>query len=179
MSGSSGGSTPAALSAKAHGITPPDSVGSYERGVIRNGVGCLSGQFPIRDGRLTHVGRVGAELTEAQGAEAAEIAALNIIAQLNRLLGGLTWLEGLLRLDGYVASADGFLRQPAVLDAASSLLIRELGDRGRHARSAVSVPRLPLDAPVELVVTFAVVENARIGPDYKRTLAEPPSSGEG
>ena len=151
MSDSAGGGfDPAALSR----VAPPDPVGSYERGVVRNGIGFLSGQFPLRDGLLLHTGRVGCELTEAQGVEAAEQAALNVLAQISRLLGGFNPLEGLLRLDGYVASADNFLRQPAVLDAASTLFLRVLGERGGHARSAFAVSRLPLDAPVELVVTW-------------------------
>ena len=123
---------------------------------MRNGIGFLSGQFPIIDGKLAYAGRVGAELTPAQGAEAAAAAAMNVLAQIRKLLGTFDQLEGLLRLDGYVASADTFLGQPAVLDAASELLIAALGEKGRHARTAVSTARLPLNAPIELAVTFAV-----------------------
>lgn len=135
---------------------PPAPVGAYERGVVHGGTGFLSGQFPFVDGKLAHAGRVGAELTEGEGRRAAEIAALNAVAAIEAVLGGsLSGLVTLLRVDGYVASADGFLRQPAVLDGASEAFRRVLGERGRHARAAVAVPRLPFDAPVELVVTFA------------------------
>lgn len=136
---------------------PPAPVGAYERGIVHAGIGFLSGQFPLRDGALVHAGRVGAELTEEQGRAAAEVAALNAIAGIQAVLGGsLADLVTLLRVDGYVASAAGFLRQPQVLDGASDAFRRLLGERGRHARTAFAVPKLPLDAPVELVVTFGV-----------------------
>lgn len=137
------------------GVRAPDPVGAYERGVVRNGLGFLSGQFPVRDGKLIHAGRVGAEISEAQGVEAAEVAAINALAQLDVLLQGFDTLEGLLRLDGYVASADHYWNQPRVLDGASKLLLGALGGRGRHARTAFSVQRLPMNAPIELAVTFA------------------------
>jgi enamine deaminase RidA (YjgF/YER057c/UK114 family) len=136
---------------------PPDPVGVYERGVIRGGLGFVSGHFPIVGGIVSHAGRVGAELNEAQGKEAAEIAAMNIMAQIDHLLDG-DWdrFAGLLRLDGYVASAEGWTAQPRVLNAASEVFVKILGDKGRHARAAFSVTQLPLNAPIELVATFAV-----------------------
>lgn len=135
---------------------PPDPVGAYHAGVVHAGVGYVSGQFPLADGRLRFPGRVGAELTAAEGYEAARLAAQNVLAQLARLLGPAGRLVTLLRVDGVVASAPSFLAQPAVLDGASELFRRVLGDAGGHARSAIAVERLPLDAAVELVVTFAV-----------------------
>jgi enamine deaminase RidA (YjgF/YER057c/UK114 family) len=137
---------------------PPSPAGAYERGMVHGGIGFLSGQFPLRDGRLVYAGRVGAELSEAEGRAAAEVAALNAIAAIKAVLqGSLTDLVSLLRVEGYVASADGFVRQLWVLDGASEAFSRLLGDKGRHARTAFAVPRLPLDAPIELVVTFGVV----------------------
>lgn len=136
---------------------PPRPVGRYERGVVHAGIGFLSGQFPLVDGKLLFRGRVGHEVTLEEAREAAEATALNVLAQIRAVTdreGGT--FAGLLRLDGYVASADHFSDQPAVLDAASDLFLGMLGDLGRHARTAFSVPRLPLDAPIELVVTFAV-----------------------
>lgn len=144
---------------------PPAPVGAYERGMLHGGVGLLSGQFPLRDGALVHVGRVGAELTEAQGRFAAEVAALNVIAGIAAVLGGdLSRLVTLLRVDGYVASADAFQGQPGVLDGASETFRRLLGERGRHARAAIPVPRLPMNAPIELVATFAVRLDPAPGP---------------
>lgn len=134
----------------------PDPVGAYERGVIRNGVGFVSGQLPLVDGRLIDEGRIGVELTEAQGRASAKVAALNCLAQIEALLTG-DWdcFLGLYRVDGYVASADDYTRQATVLDAASEVFVEVLGQAGRHARAALGVTSLPLNAPVELAVSFA------------------------
>lgn len=134
---------------------PPRPVGAYEAVVVRGGIGFVSGQFPLRDGRLVCEGRVGGELTAEAGREACRLAALNVLAQIGAATDGFADLDGLLLLDGYVASAEGFVGQPGILDAASECFIEFLGERGRHARSAFAVPMLPLNAPVELVVTFA------------------------
>lgn len=135
----------------------PAPVGAYERGLIRNGIGFLSGQFPLRGRQLAFVGRVGSELTRDDGRLAAELAALNAIAGIKAVLGGsFSGFAGLLRVDGYVTSVNGFIEQPYVLDGASKTFLRLLGDRGHHARAAIAVPQLPLYSPVELVVTFAV-----------------------
>lgn len=136
---------------------PPAPVGRYERGAIEGGIGFLSGQFPLVAGRLVFAGRVGHELTREEACLAAETAALNALAQIRAVtMDESRVFTRLLRLDGYVASAAHFFEQPAVLDAASALFLRLLGEAGRHARTAFAAPRLPLDAPVELVVTFAV-----------------------
>jgi enamine deaminase RidA (YjgF/YER057c/UK114 family) len=134
----------------------PAPVGSYRRGVIHGGIGWLSGQFPIRDGKPLFTGLVGRELSDDQGRAAAQAAALNVLAQLCCLLDDFDRFASLLRVDGYVASAPGWFRQPAVLDGASDLFARVLAERGDHARSAMGVASLPLDMPVELVVSFAV-----------------------
>lgn len=135
---------------------PPAPAGLYEPVVIRNGLGYVSGQFPLRGGTLIHPGVVGRDVTEEEARGAAELAALNVLAQVRRALGSLDRVATLLRVDGIVASAAGWTGQPRVLDGASEVFRRVLGERGRHARSAVGVPELPLNACVELVVTFAV-----------------------
>ncbi len=135
---------------------PPKPVGSYKAGVIRNGIGFVSGQFPLVDGKLAFTGCVGAELTVEDGVEAAHLAGLNVLAQIAQLTDQFDRLDGLLRLDGYVASAKGFLDQPAVLNGASDLFADYLGEQGEHARTAFSVSQLPLNSPIELAVTFAV-----------------------
>jgi enamine deaminase RidA (YjgF/YER057c/UK114 family) len=139
--------------------TPPDAVGAYAPVVVRERLGFVSGQFPLRDGRLIHVGRVGSELGEEEGREAARMAALNAVAQIRRHLAGFEGFAGLLRMDGYVASAPGFHAQPGILDAASELLSDMFGPTlGVHARTAFSVDQLPMDAPVELCLSFATSE---------------------
>jgi enamine deaminase RidA (YjgF/YER057c/UK114 family) len=137
---------------------PPAAAGAYQPVVCRGGFGFVSGQFPFRHGRLSCTGRVGSELALEQGRQSAAVAALNALAQIRAALGGWERFGGLCRVEGYVASAPDFVKQPAVLDGASELFVRALGpQRGAHARTAFHAARLPLDAPVELAVTFHTV----------------------
>ena len=134
----------------------PAPAGAYSAVIVRGGIGFVSGQFPLVAGELVHQGRVGKELTLEQGRHAAEVAALNVLAQIRLHGSGFDRFAGLLRLEGYVASAPGFVAQPRILDAASELFVRILGkELGAHARTAFAVEQLPLDAPVELCVSFA------------------------
>jgi enamine deaminase RidA (YjgF/YER057c/UK114 family) len=134
---------------------PPPAAGAYQPVVCRANLGFVSGQFPFRDGRLAHTGRIGIELSPDQGRECAAIAVLNVLARIRLALGGWERFGGLLRMEGHVASAPDFLDQPRILDGASELLVRVLGPQlGAHARTAFHATRLPLDAPVELAVTF-------------------------
>ncbi len=135
---------------------PPDPVGAYAATVIRGHLGVVSGQFPIVDGQLRWHGRLGAELDLEAGRAAAASAGRNALAHVARATDGFTQLDGLLRLEGHVASAPGFSDQPAVLDAVSELFEAVLGSAGQHARAAFGPERLPLDAPIELVLSFAV-----------------------
>ena len=134
----------------------PRPVGNYRAAVIANGLLFISGQLPLSNGKLKYRGRVGVELTEAAGGKAAQLAALNVLAQIKAALGGFDRLVSLLRVDGYVSSAPGWMNQPLVLDHASNLFAAVLGERGIHARSAIAAAQLPLNASVELVVTAAV-----------------------
>lgn len=135
---------------------PPDPVGAYAATVIRGHIGVVSGQFPIVDGQLGWHGRLGAELDLETGRAAAVATGRNALAQVARATDGFARLDGLLRLEGYVASAPGFTDQPAVLDTVSELFEAVLGSAGQHARAAFAPERLPLDAPIELVLSFAV-----------------------
>ncbi len=136
---------------------PPPPAGSYSPVVIRSGLGVVSGQVPFRSGELLYTGRVGVELTPEEGQEAAEVSALNVLAQIQNALTTWERFGGLLRMEGFVASAKGFTSQPEILDGASRLFVDVLGDLGVHSRAAFSVEQLPLNAPVELVVTFATI----------------------
>lgn len=109
----------------------------------------LSGKTPREGGRLAVTGRLGAELDVAGGIRAARIAAVSALSSLEAEVG-LQHIGRILRLTGYVASADGFFEQPAVIDGASELFGDILGEAGRHARTAVGVACLPGNAPVEL-----------------------------
>ena len=134
----------------------PRPVGSYRAAVIANGLLFVSGQLSLVEGGPKFYGRVGAELSEAVGGEAARLAALNVLAQIKAALGSFNRLVSLGRVEGYVSSEPGWTNQPRVLDHASNLFRAVLGDRGIHSRSALAVPQLPLNASVELVVTAHV-----------------------
>jgi enamine deaminase RidA (YjgF/YER057c/UK114 family) len=94
-------------------------------------------------------GKVGGDLTVAQGAEAAKRAALALIAQLKAELGDLRRVKRIVRVGGFVNSAAGFTQQPAVMNGCSDLLVAVFGDAGKHARTSVGVAELPLNAAVE------------------------------
>ena len=109
-----------------------------------------SGQLPLVAGALTHTGKVGAGVTPEQAIEAARTAALNGLAAAAALAGGLDQVQAVLKVVVYVACDPSFTAQPQVAIGASELLGAVFGDAGRHARSAVGVAALPLDAPVEV-----------------------------
>jgi enamine deaminase RidA (YjgF/YER057c/UK114 family) len=115
----------------------------------------VSGQIPMVEGKLPYVGKVGAEVTLEQGAELARICALNALAAIDALVG-LGRIVKIVKVTGFVASAEGFTGQPAVVNGASELFGDVLGELGRHARSAVGVAELPLGAPVEVEVIAEV-----------------------
>ncbi|GAA1491362.1 RidA family protein [Brachybacterium sacelli] len=109
-----------------------------------------SGQLPFVDGALATTGKVGAEVGPERAAELAATCCLNALAAIEDLVGDLDRVVRVVKLTGFVASDPSFTAQPAVINGASTLLGEIFGDAGRHARSAVGVAVLPLDAPVEL-----------------------------
>jgi enamine deaminase RidA (YjgF/YER057c/UK114 family) len=137
--------------------TAPQPLGNYRAASEAGNLLFISGQGPLLDGKLRWSGRVGAELTLEQGREAAQLTALNVLAQIKRHLGSFERLHHIVRMEGHVSSAEGFLEQPVVLDAASDLFAAALGEKAGHARSAFSHARLPLDLPVELVVIAQIL----------------------
>jgi len=110
----------------------------------------VSGQVPVVDGKLPATGKVGAEVSPADAAGLARICGLNAIAAAAAAAGGLDRIRRIVKVVGFVASAPGFNGQPLVVNGASELLIEVFGEEGRHARSAVGVAELPLNAPVEV-----------------------------
>jgi len=125
--------------------------------VVHQGVARTSGQLP-RDasGVIVHQGVLGDGVTVEQGADAARWCALNALSVLAAELGGLDHIERVLTVLGFVASAPGFVEQPAVVDGASRLLHEVFGDAGRHSRSAIGVAALPRGGAVEIEVAVAV-----------------------
>ncbi len=116
----------------------------------------VSGQIPMLDGEMPLRGRAGAELALEQAQEAARICAINLLAVVRSELGSLDAVRGVVKLQGFVASAEGFFDQHLVVNAASQLLFDVFGEAGRHARTAVAVPALPMNAPVEVEAVFEV-----------------------
>lgn len=115
-----------------------------------------SGQLPLIGGALPATGKVGAEVDPDAAADLARICALNAIAAVKAEIGDLDAVQRVVKVVGYVASAPGFFGQPAVVNGASNLLGEVFGAAGSHARSAVGVAVLPMDAPVEVEIVVAV-----------------------
>lgn len=109
-----------------------------------------SGQVPLVKGELKYVGKVGQDLSEEEGQKAAEICALNCLAAIKGVVGNLDKIEEIIKLTVFVNNKDGFSAQPKVANGASELIGKIFGDRGLHARSAVGVSGLPINAPVEI-----------------------------
>jgi enamine deaminase RidA (YjgF/YER057c/UK114 family) len=125
--------------------------------VVHGGRARTSGQLPRdHEGNLVHPGVVGDDVTVEQGAEAAHWCALNALSVLRDELGDLDRIERVLTVLGFVASAPGFVQQPAVVDGASGLLQDVFGTVGRHSRSAVGVAALPRGGAVEIEVEVAL-----------------------
>jgi enamine deaminase RidA (YjgF/YER057c/UK114 family) len=117
-----------------------------------------AGQVPFVGGQLKHKGKVGAEVTLEQGYECARICALNCLAAVKGEIGDLDKVVRVVKVVGFVASAQGFTDQPRVVNGASELLVSVLGEAGRHARSAVGVAELPLGSPTEVEMIVEVRE---------------------
>lgn len=128
---------------------PAAPVAAYMPVVVADGLAHVSGQLPFTDGMLM-VGRLGEDRDIDYGKAAAERCALMIVAQLKKALGSLDRIERVVKLGVFVNSVPGFTEQPKVADGASQLMADLFGESGRHARSAVGVPVLPLGAVVEI-----------------------------
>ncbi len=142
------------------GLTLPPvakPVAAYVPAVISDNLVFTSGQLPFVDGQLLGTGKLGAEHTVETAAPLARICALNGLAAAASVLGSLDRVIRVVKVVGFVASTPDFTGQPGVINGASELLGDVFGDAGRHARSAVGVPVLPLDSPVEveLILEFA------------------------
>jgi enamine deaminase RidA (YjgF/YER057c/UK114 family) len=128
----------------------PAPVAAYLPAVKSRGLVYTAGQLPFVDGVLPATGKVGAEVTAEQATGLARTAALNAIAAAASVMDGVDQLARVVKLTVFVASDPSFTGQPAVANGASELLREVFGESGQHARSAVGVAALPLDAPVEL-----------------------------
>jgi enamine deaminase RidA (YjgF/YER057c/UK114 family) len=115
-----------------------------------------AGQLPLKDGHLIATGLLGLNLDATKGQEAARQCAVNILAQAKAALGDLERITRIIKITVFVASTPDFTTQHLVANGASDLLVAALGDKGKHARSAVGVASLPLNAPVEIEAILEV-----------------------
>ncbi|MFI7701852.1 RidA family protein [Nonomuraea sp. NPDC049480] len=128
----------------------PKPVAAYVPAVRTGNLVYTSGQVPLVEGKLAGTGKLGADLTTEEGAGLARICALNALAALKSEVGDLLRVVRIVKVVVFVASDPAFTDQPKVGNGASELLAEVLGEAGKHARSAVGVASLPLDAPVEV-----------------------------
>jgi len=135
--------------------TPAAPVAAYVPVVIAGGLAHVSGQLPFLDGALV-TGRLGEDVTTEQGNAAARACGLMILAQLQAALGSLDRVARVVKLGAFVNSTGDYTDQPKVANGASELMAEVFGDAGKHARSAVGVPVLPLGAAVEVDAIVAI-----------------------
>ncbi|HET6737044.1 RidA family protein [Mycobacterium sp.] len=135
------------------GVAAP--LAAYVPAVRTGNLVYTAGQLPITSGNLAVTGKVGAEVTPEVGKTLARVCALNALAAVHSLVG-IDAITRVVKVVGFVASAPGFTGQPGVVNGASELFGEVFGDAGAHARSAVGVSELPLDAPVELELIVEV-----------------------
>ena len=128
---------------------PPKPAGSYLPVVISNNIAYVSGQIPMKDGKVIFQGKVNDQNLE-DAKQSAKLCAINILAQLKRELGTLDRISKIIKISGFVNSDSDFFQQPNVINAASDLFFEIFGEKGQHARIAVGVSSLPLNSMTEI-----------------------------
>jgi len=128
----------------------PQPVAAYIPAVKVDNYVYTSGQIPFVNGELKYIGKVGKDVSEQEGYEAAKICALNCLSVIKGVIGSLDNIEQVVKVSGFVASAENFNMQPKVINGASELIGEIFGERGQHARAAVGVNELPLNATCEV-----------------------------
>ena len=135
------------------GLTLPEAalpVAAYVPAVRTGNLVFTAGQLPLVDGKIPFVGKVGSDVTPEQAKELAQVCALNALAAIS-LVADIDQIERIVRVGGFVNGIPGFVAIPAVINGASELLIKLFGEvNGKHARTAIGVAELPLNAPVEV-----------------------------
>ncbi|MDR3524160.1 MAG: RidA family protein [Acetobacteraceae bacterium] len=137
--------------------TPAKPVANYVPYVITGNLVVVSGQIPLKDGKIAFTGKLGDQCTAESGIEAAKLCFINVLAQLQDACGGdLGRVRRVVRLGGFIACTAEFTAHAQVMNGASDLAVAVLGDAGRHARSTIGVPSLPMDASVEVEGMFEI-----------------------
>lgn len=134
---------------------PTKPAANYVTAVQAAGLVFMAGQGPLSDGQIRFAGKIGSDLSEEDGYQASRLTALNLLANLRQELGSLDRVTRVVKLMAWVNSAPGFQRQHVVVDGASDLIMAVFGERGRHARSAVSSNELPFGIAVEIEMIVA------------------------
>jgi len=130
--------------------TPPKPAGSYIPVVVSKSWAFVSGQIPIKDGKVAFIGKVPTAQSIENAQKAAKLCAINALAQLKAELGNLDKIKKIIKISGYVNSEQNFSEHPKVINAASDFLYDVFGEKGKHSRIAIGVNSLPLDSTVEL-----------------------------
>ncbi|HEY9839367.1 MAG: RidA family protein [Candidatus Sericytochromatia bacterium] len=138
--------------------TPPKPVAAYVPAVLHNGLLYISGQLPMVDGQLSCTGHVGQDVGLEAAQAAARVCTLNALSIARDVLGDLDRIVRVVKVGGFVSSTPDFTDHPKVINGCSELLGKIFGDAGRHARAAVGVSALPLNAAVEIEFVMAVAE---------------------
>ena len=142
------------------GITlpaPMPPVATYVPVTVAGSLVTVSGQLPAIDGKVAVTGKLGQGVSLDEGQHAARLCLINILAQLQAALpGGLVSITKIVRLGGFIAATPEFTQHPGVMNGASDLMVEVFGDKGRHARSTIGVPSLPLDSTVEVEALIEV-----------------------
>ncbi|MFP4588845.1 MAG: RidA family protein [Candidatus Bipolaricaulota bacterium] len=136
--------------------TPPEPEGAYIPARQSGNMVFCSGQGPLKDGEFQYIGRVGDDLSVEEGYQAARICAINCLAEIKYLIGSLEKIEKVIKVRGFVRSAEDFGNQPEVVNGASELLQEVFGERGRHARAALGTSELPRNIPVEVEMVVSL-----------------------
>ena len=137
----------------------PEPIATYEMLTKAGDMLYLSGAGPVVNGLPIYRGKLGGEVTLEEGRNAARIAALFQISLLKSYLSDLDRVAAIVKVLGFVASVPSFYEQPQVVNGASSLLVEVFGERGKHARSAVGVPCLPMNIPVEIEMIVQIKDS--------------------
>lgn len=136
----------------------PKPVAAYVPAVRSGDFVYTSGQIALQEGKLSHKGKLGRDLTVEEGYQAARICTLNALSAIRSVVGSLDKIEQIIKVVGFVNSAAGFTDQPKVINGASDLLREIFGTSGEHARSAVGVSELPLDTAVEVELIVKITK---------------------
>ena len=149
---------------------PPKPLGTYLPAVRSGNILFVSGMLPKKNSKISVKGKIGRELNQQEGYEAARLCVINGLAVVKAELGSLERVKRVLKVIGYVASEEAFVDQPKVVNGASDLLVDIFGDNGKHARVAVGVAELPENVPVEIEMTFEINSAERVDDESDKDM---------